>query len=319
MCRRALTLSSCATFMAAHASLLLLLCVGFSSAYVMPCACTSVLCGFCLGGCPSMPGQCRNQCLLEGPNHVNQIWFDPYRACGLPLPCQIGEVYDTASFTCYDCPAGNFCPVVADACCERGGSFAFCSACIKPCPLGTISRSGPNVSRSDCQSCLVGQYADTNRTTCLTAPMCPDTNPQCYPGGCNATGASCGISATVNGVQVPVCAQAANASALIACPAGCHCPRAPHLLNFSAFLCPVGTFAGSGQSACQSCSAGYFCPDVGLIRQIPCNPGYYCPALSSQPTPCPAGYVSLPASNSSSACRSCGPGSFGALRSEERV
>ena len=109
-------------------------------------------------------------------------------------------------------------------------------------------------------------------------------------------------AATPNGASSCTCQYTAAT-----CPIGTY-------VNYpsSCTACPIGTFSSfPGSPACTPCGPGMYTLATGSQNATfcrPCPAGNYCPGVSA-PLPCPAGYAS-PAAGNTTACARCAPGTY---------
>ena len=95
------------------------------------------------------------------------------------------------------------------------------------------------------------------------------------------------------------------------CLPGEYCPRgSPEPLP-----CPAGTYTlRQGQSSCQTCPEGFFCPsNTSDFTQNSCPQGHYCLSGTQHSTqyPCPEGsFNNRSRQSNSTSCHLCTPGSF---------
>lgn len=64
-------------------------------------------------------------------------------------------------------------------------------------------------------------------------------------------------------------------------------------MSLSCRVCPPGTYGNhTNRTTCETCPAGYYCPEgTGHGDSNPCPIGYFCPIGSDSPTPCPVGMI----------------------------
>ena len=91
------------------------------------------------------------------------------------------------------------------------------------------------------------------------------------------------------------------------CPIGSYCPEGSH----TPMDCPVGTYSDvTGLGQCKPCTAGKYCPDIGMTVTQDCPIHNWCPQNSTLPTPCPPGtYSTKLGLSDESSCPLCGSGS----------
>ena len=87
------------------------------------------------------------------------------------------------------------------------------------------------------------------------------------------------------------------------CPVGAYCLAG----SSTPTLCPQGTFASTKGnqdiSGCLPCSAGFYCPSLGVSVPLPCYAGSYCPVSTITPQlKCPTGTYCPPSSMRPLAC-----------------
>eukprot|EP00002_Diphylleia_rotans_P010730 TRINITY_DN2129_c0_g1_i2.p1 TRINITY_DN2129_c0_g1~~TRINITY_DN2129_c0_g1_i2.p1 ORF type:complete len:5186 (-),score=657.71 TRINITY_DN2129_c0_g1_i2:603-16160(-) len=246
-----------------------------------------------------------------------------------PQPCPSGSYCPAGSGFVRNCPAGTYNPSLqahhVDSCldcppgkyCTGGGSTPtgdcdagyiclgqapssrpsgtttnildcpvghFCplgSTNPTPCPIGSYSSLQTRTSIADCVPCDAGKYCPR---TGLDAPF-----GECNPGHyCNRGQSSASPDTGV-------------------CPLGHYCPSGTP----SPFPCPPGKFANqTGMDQCNSCTAGYYCPERSQVPLI-CSAGNYCPPESSFPTQCPLGtFSNRQGLSNSTQCSLCTPGKY---------
>ena len=89
------------------------------------------------------------------------------------------------------------------------------------------------------------------------------------------------------------------------CPAGYRCQGACNAPS----ACAAGKYTAGGESSCNTCTAGNYCPSVRLGYEIPCAPGTYSAAQVTVCTMCPAGFMCT-SSTGSGGQVACSSGSF---------
>eukprot|EP01012_Entosiphon_sulcatum_P020572 TRINITY_DN2549_c0_g1_i18.p1 TRINITY_DN2549_c0_g1~~TRINITY_DN2549_c0_g1_i18.p1 ORF type:complete len:7257 (+),score=712.60 TRINITY_DN2549_c0_g1_i18:702-21773(+) len=139
-----------------------------------------------------------------------------------------------------------------------------------PCPVATYTNYTQAKSIVDCLPCTPGMYCAVPG---LSTPS----------GLCNAS------YYCISGASTPT--PAVNTTGGLCLP-GAYCPMG----TARPIPCPAGAFnpkSGSQQLAdCIPCTAGYYCPTVGLTApSYPCQAGYFCPEGEVVPKHlCPFGY-----------------------------
>lgn len=172
---------------------------------------------------------------------------------GKPMPCSIGEVFDTSIGQCASCPAGSFAPSstngnIVTSCVQCGkGSYSATQGMTECtiCPAGTAAGLGSPM----CAPCLPGSSADSMGSAECTA---------CAPGSAAATAGSskCGLcgkgffaeqrgSLTCNSC---VSRLASSTTELLGAE------------NRTLCVCPEGMFReGTDSTACKVCPDGMTC------------------------------------------------------------
>lgn len=199
--------------------------------------------------------------------------------------------------TLYPCPIGHYCL-------ERNEPAL--------CPAGTMRNETGAAKPEDCPQCRPGYYCpnDTINTygiPCRETYECPEGSPieeDCRPGHfCNGTtglppicwaGYYC-----PNATDTPIpcefpdyCPEGANMT--LKCDLGYRAldhAGIRYNVNQSCEICPPGTYGNhTNRSVCETCPAGYYCPEgTGHGDSNPCPIGYYCPVGSDHAEPCPTG------------------------------
>lgn len=185
-------------------------------------------------------------------------------------PCSAGRLCDRAGTVIPDiCPAGHYC--------LEGSNIPF------PCAVGTFLATPGGLQAEDCELCPPGKFCsatglDAVSGDCDAGYYCIGGSPFSNPGADGfITNNPFEMHFPYGGV----------------CPAGHYCPLATE----NPVPCPLGTFSttlgATSIGACQACTAGSYCGDVGLTEPTGlCQAGFYCNAGSSipNPTPCTIGH-----------------------------
>ena len=195
--------------------------------------------------------------------------------CSAGYWCYSGSSSSSPSSTVTD----NYGPCPAGYYCIAGSSAP------RPCNPGTYNPSTLSTSVSACLSCTAGKYCEGFGKTSVT-------------GDCEA------------GFYCPTGSKVRRPIAYI-CPAGYKCTTG----SDSATQCPAGTFqSNKGQSECETCPAGFYCPAQTTDFSLNvCPAGYYCPSGTTYSTqyPCSAGtYNPINGAINSAFCVSCDPGKY---------
>ncbi|XP_022100039.1 zonadhesin-like [Acanthaster planci] len=211
------------------------------------------------------------------------------------------------------CPPGGYCPAG--------------SAWPANCPLGTYSNSSGSKTPDDCIACDPGYYCAGDNNPEPTGPCKPGY--YCTGGAGTPTqfAVPAGHYSNSGAYKPEPCPQGqfqtANASSACApCAQGYYCPNfgtivpstclAGHYCEQQTIIptpCPVGTTrleegGQSEESACISCTPGYFCNDTALtLPSGPCAAGHYCSGGTVTPFPmgngtdngdmCPKGFYCM--------------------------
>ena len=222
--------------------------------------------------------------------------------CGAGTGCPTGSPAETiclqgtysstdGSGVCADCLPGFYCP--GD---QNTGTITPCtvghyceakSYTPTPCPPGTYMPDLRAQKSSDCIPCLPGFFC----TQGLEKPLVGTH--ECSEGFFCLSGAS-STTPTLDTSGTP---QFGPCTLGHFCTSGTSDPEP----------CPTGTFGDKigliNEAACTDCTAGFFCPDVGMSiatnAPYACPRGYYCIAGLSQPVKdyiCPVGSYCPPQS-----------------------
>eukprot|EP00606_Chrysophyceae_sp_TOSAG23-5_P001356 GSChrysophyteH2.ASY1.ANO1.1387.1 assembled CDS len=177
------------------------------------------------------------------------------------------------------CPAGSYCPIST----RYYNEFT--------CEIGTYSTQTGLDEQDDCVNCLEGHFCPTPGVGAAEADSECSPGYYCKGGSESATP----VNDTVAGVLMNDL-----------CGAGKYCPSGTNFDESPSATCPPGSFcvAGSkdhelcpggsyqaqaGQSDCEPCQQGYYCP-TGATIEIVCPAGRWCAAGVSIGTPCDVGY-----------------------------
>ena len=258
---------------------------------------------------------------------------------GSAIECGLGNYQpDTGQSVCVACPAGKYCSTTGTSVpfnCSAGSfrstvggaAQAECDDCPKGqyCPAGATVPVNCDVGyyqammgQGQCSACPKGQYCELAGT--ITPINCAAGSFRASDGG--TTQADCSACSQghycVAGVsQGSNCGQGSFQSAMgqsqcEPCPAGKYCPSTTTVTPLD---CAAGTFRGStgGVTAldCVECTAGHRCAD-GSVAPTECGLGLFQASTGqSACDACPSGhYCSLLATSAPS---SCSPGTFRAL------
>ena len=187
-------------------------------------------------------------------------------------PCPAGtyqpSIGATSLSACLNSPAGYFVPVA--------GSAAFIA--VPPGYMSSQKAISPTI-------CSAGTYSAGGASACTACP----SGYQCPTAGMSAP------------LQCAAGTYASGGTACLTCPRGSYCPD-----GIAVTACAAGTYDDSpgGRSfQCLQCPSGSYCSTPTTVSTCPA--GNYCPALSSTPTPCPAG--TLRTGTGGSSLGDCGP------------
>ena len=242
----------------------------------------------------------------------------------VPSNCSAGSYRDTpgagAQVNCLTCPQGQYCPVASTtpANCGTGqyqalpgqsscstcpqGSYCSSNATVTPtvCAAGSYRASTGGVTQNDCLPCPAGQY-------CLAGAINP---------------IDCGVGKYHS---------ATNQSKCLDCPPGFYCPAsvtvAPTPCQAGSYLsaangmsqgncstCPQGQFCLEGAANATDCGAGKYQALIGQSACNPCTAGRFCPSATTiTPTNCAAGsFRALTSGATQADCAVCTLGTFDA-------
>ena len=152
------------------------------------------------------------------------------------------------------CPAGSYCP-------QKTGEP-------QKCPIGHYSNMTHLKNSSDCELCQYGHYCGEPGLTNYSGP--------CDPGFYCRRGSEVPNPPDVTASGGP-------------CPVGHFCKQGTSHPQ----PCLEGTYNNrTGQSECQQCCAGYYCPEKSISCLLECPPGHYCLPGTKQKYqhPCSPGY-----------------------------
>ena len=239
--------------------------------------------------------------------------------CG---PCPVGKFADeVGASVCSLCPKGKFnaqpgmvkckdCPLGKYVLNKKQGATSEIEGCVnctagsfsaemgsvncETCPAGKASAIEGSKSKSDCQECKLGYYAEFKGiSTCTACPkdtysnitgssacrQCPDGMITTRAGGVNCTLATCDAGSSRD-----------------------------HSTDGSCEACPPGKSATAGEP-CMDCKPGFYASERGTPACLPCSAGSFAGAVgSTQCTNCTKGYYA--GSTGSTTCRVCPPGTF---------
>jgi len=248
----------------------------------------SASCTGCDAGWYSIGGT--NVC-EQCPQDSESLGNSTYAKCTCKAGFYKKFALDKTTFTCEQCPAGQWAGANATAC--------------TLCPNGTASALVGATSATTCGVCVAGAFAPAGTAACGTCPTwsysvgAKGACTNCTLGQYAGAGASeCGSCPAGKYSDAPI----ANAGGCLQCPRGYYCvgalaAAAPGGLQVRA--CPTGTFApadsyGVGYAdvtKCNACPAGSYCPTPTL--KAPCPSGTTSAASSSSQLQCTCqvGYV----------------------------
>lgn len=201
-------------------------------------------------------------------------------------------------YSMYPCPAGFYCtPGEEPHLCPAGrmrnttgaGEPDDCPLC-RPgyyCPNDTINLHG-----IPCRATFYCPEGSSLETICPAGYYCEAVTgipPICPPGYYCPTGTEVPIECE----KPAYCPEGSNMT--LFCPLGYQAQDHAGIrydVSVSCRICPPGTYGNhSDRSVCESCPAGYYCPEgTGHGDTNPCRIGSYCPVGSHVETPCPGGY-----------------------------
>lgn len=203
------------------------------------------------------------------------LFFLACRQCGTGKFC----AYPNATKETGSCSAGYFCREGADTPTPEFGATGDAGPCPKGhfcpnetgeplnCPIGTYSNVTHLTDSKYCEKCGYGYY-------------CGEPGRSDYSGECDP-GFYC-----LRGSKVPNPPNVTESGG--PCPVGHYCTRGTSY----PLGCKEGTYNDrTGQSACQACCAGYYCPSNSTSCSLECPKGHYCPNGTETPYqfPCPKG------------------------------
>ena len=220
-----------------------------------------------------------------------------------PIPCDPGKACPSAGMSAVGatCTAGYYCTLKATtvtptSAAQGGGACTpgyYCEAgtiAPVPCPVGTYSNINMQTTLSDCARCDDGYYCDQLAATVKT-------------GKCDA-GYYC-----IKDASMLVGFKTSRPADHI-CQKGHYCTLGTTIMQ----PCLSTEYQDlTGQSACKSCPAGYWCTDVAKHYCKPGDekPSYYCPDGIRAQVPCNDGYYDVQAGSSSvSDCKPCPAGKY---------
>lgn len=173
------------------------------------------------------------------------------------------------------CTPGNYCP--------ENTTYPL------PCPKGRYSNQTHLKEPTDCNLCNPGSYCET--------PGLEEPSGQCDAGFYCLYGSELKNPPTVTSSGGP-------------CPVGHYCTNGTSY----PLSCDPGTFNDrTGQSECDKCCEGFYCPKNTTTCVNECPVGHYCPKGTSEPYsyPCPVGtYSNKTRRTSESDCTPCDPGMY---------
>ena len=223
---------------------------------------------------------------------------------GQCIQCTGGYYCDVTNATVEtgECNAGYYCTSGSDMQSPDTGNTGVAGPCTAghycqqktvtptPCPLGTFSNQTKLTAQNQCEQCSYGKYCGS---TGLTEPT-----EDCWAGFYCLLGAQSPNNPMLDSTGGP-------------CPMGNYCPNGTSY----PLGCPAGTYNPlTGQSVCQPCDAGFYCPENSTsVVGNDCPVGHYCPegtAFSTQ-YPCDKGYYNGATGKQSVAdCIPCDAGQY---------
>jgi hypothetical protein len=245
----------------------------------------SASCTGCDAGWYSIGGT--NAC-EECPLNSESLGNSTYARCTCKAGFYKKFSTDFVTFTCVQCPAGQWAGANATAC--------------TLCPNGTASAWVGAVSAGTCTTCGTGAFAPAGTAACGTCPTWS------YSVGAKGACTNCtlGQYAGAGASECGSCPAGKYSDAPISWDGGCQfCPRGYYCVGALAAAgglqvraCPTGTWVPVGSSGymyvtnCNACPAGFYCPTPTLQAQCPsgttsaassssqlqctCQPGYVC-------------------------------------------
>jgi alpha-tubulin suppressor-like RCC1 family protein len=244
----------------------------------------SASCTGCDAGWYSIGGT--NAC-EECPLNSESLGNSTYAKCTCKAGFYKKFSTDFVTFTCVQCPAGQWAGTNATAC--------------TLCPNGTASALVGAVSAGTCTTCVAGAFAPAGTAACGTCPTWS------YSVGAKGACTNCtlGQYAGAGASECGSCPAGKYSDAPISWDGGCQfCPRGYYCVGALAAAgglqvqaCPTGTWVPAGSSGyryvtnCNACPAGSYCPTPTL--QAPCPSGTTSAASSSSQLQCTCqvGYV----------------------------
>ncbi|CAG9331890.1 unnamed protein product [Blepharisma stoltei] len=216
-------------------------------------------------------------CPTTGLSSLSSRKCDPGYYCYRGATVNKPSDANTASGYYGICPAGAYCPQ------GSAGPIA--------CPSGYMRSSQLGTQSSDCTQCTQGYYC-TNVNSTTTTDQC-DAGYYCFAG---------------SRWQRPYIIDSTHTQY---CAAGEYCLKG----SYEPTDCPSGTYQDLDyQSTCNTCPAGYYCPQgTSDYSVLPCPAGYYCPSGTqyNNQYPCPSGtYNPRTGITDSSMCLQCPPGKY---------
>lgn len=253
--------------------------------------------------------------------------YNPSAGASGCFACPAGRYGSTTGLTKQDCtavcPKGHFCvagsanPTKCPAGTYGATTGLTTSVCSGPVAGGYYSLAGETSATPSARKCAAGRFGAARSTgesgptssqcdgPCSAGYYCPagstsDEQNECggndkyCPGGSgSATSVPSGWRSLGGGTDGDTRTSVAQ------CSLGTYC------VDGVARNCPAGRYAAKqGQSSCDTCSAGYFCPEgSSSATQEPCGGGprgtsfnpaaeYYCPAGTSSRRQVQSGYYS---------------------------
>ncbi|XP_063762752.1 SCO-spondin isoform X2 [Eleginops maclovinus] len=206
----------------------------------------------------------------------------------LPQPCEAGSYCSKTGLDAPTgpCAAGYYCPIVSynlhASLCPPGHYCPPGTPLPLPCPVGTIQSSMGRSTVEACQQCPQGHYCHQRGKT--------------VPSGWCAEGYYCPEGQSAERPQKNLCS------------VGHYCEKG----SVKQTACLPGSHQlRQGQGSCETCPAGFHCPDQGMTKPLPCERGFYCSSGSANQQPCPAGtYGNISGLVEEWQCSLCDPGVY---------
>ena len=270
-----------------------------------------------------------------------------------PKTCEAGRAAAARSTECVDCPAGNYSASAGSATCDACPAGYICEDALTTVPEACAAGSYALEGSTKCVPCAVGTYQNSSASAscdpCPPGRLCYSNAQRVTPGTCPAG------SYAPEGHREQLCNPCAigtyqpltGQGECKACDVGKSCPEegltAPRECaggTYSgydikdeavAFALPYNasdtnrhpTVSAEGGSSCETCPAGYYCPDglgpptlcpigtysvAGATSCVGCDAGKACPKpLVSSIRDCISGTFSV---GNATSCTECSPGRY---------